>query len=162
MAKIAWNSRERDCLIAEQGYTIEQLTRMNPPAFSGSADPINAKNLVQEIDKVLAVLCCIDEQKVLYATFKLTGETKRWWLAVKLLEEQRPIPIALNWGRFKEIFYHWYFPASIWDYAAKFVEVSRFTQYMTPDGLKKVQRFEKALRQEIYEQVAVLQVQDFS
>ncbi|XP_057981311.1 uncharacterized protein LOC131166757 [Malania oleifera] len=69
--------------------TVLQLTHMNPPTLSGSADPIKAENWLQEIKKILTVLHCIDEQRVLYATFKLTGVEKWWWSVVKLLEEQR-------------------------------------------------------------------------
>ncbi|XP_057969437.1 uncharacterized protein LOC131158586 [Malania oleifera] len=116
------------------------------------------------MEKKLAVLHCTDEQKVLYAIFKMTGEAEPWWLAMKLLEEKRPVSIVLTWSHFIEIFFNRYFLTSTRDakYAAKFVELSRFTPYMIPDESKKAQRFKKGLRQEIYEQVTVLQVQNFS
>ncbi|XP_057954055.1 uncharacterized protein LOC131148334 [Malania oleifera] len=99
--------------VAQQSCTIEQFTQMNSPDFSGGANPVIVKNWVQEIENILAVLRCTDEQKVLYATFKLMGDAERWWLVMKLLEEQRPIPIALTSSRFKEIFFDRYFPTSV-------------------------------------------------
>ncbi|XP_057962277.1 uncharacterized protein LOC131153844 [Malania oleifera] len=118
--------------------------------------------------------------RVLYATFKLTGEIERCWTAVKLLDEQRPVPAALTKGCFKEIFYDCYIPASVRDakmeeflnltqgqltvpqYTTKFDELSRFALFMIPDEFRKAQRFKRGLRQEIYEQVALLQIRDFS
>ncbi|XP_057953808.1 uncharacterized protein LOC131148089 [Malania oleifera] len=147
---------------------------MNPPSFLGGANPIVAENWVQEIEKILALLRCTDEQKVLYATFKLTEEVERWWLAVKLLEEQRSVPTMLTWEHFREIFFDRYFPNTSRDvkveeflnltqghlivqqYAAQFVDLSRFAPYMVPDEFRKAWRFERGLRQEIFEQVTVL------
>ncbi|XP_057982355.1 uncharacterized protein LOC131167573 [Malania oleifera] len=119
---------------------------MNPSAFPGSADPIMVENWMQEIEKILELLHCSDEQKVLYVTFKLMGEVEQWWSIVKLLEKQRPVPVTLTWGRFKEIFFDHYFPSSVRD--AKMEE--------------KAQRFKRELRWEIYKQLTVLQVWDFS
>ncbi|XP_057958406.1 transcription factor MUTE [Malania oleifera] len=47
-------------------------------------------------------------------------------------------------------------------YAAKFVELSLFAPYMVPDESKKAWRFEKGLRQGIYEQVVAFHVHNFS
>ncbi|XP_057950911.1 uncharacterized protein LOC131145737 [Malania oleifera] len=40
---------------------------MTPSAFSGEVDPAAAENWMQEIEKVLVVLQCTEEQKVLFA-----------------------------------------------------------------------------------------------
>ncbi|XP_057969399.1 uncharacterized protein LOC131158547 [Malania oleifera] len=136
MAKIARNSGEHCCSPAHQGCSIKQITRMNPPSFSGGVDPFVAENWVQEIEETFAVLPCTEEQKVSFATFKITGEAKRRWKSVRLLEEQR-------------------------SYVARFVELSQFAPYMVPDEEKKVRNFEEALRQSIYEQVGEFQVQTF-
>ncbi|XP_057969463.1 uncharacterized protein LOC131158616 [Malania oleifera] len=130
MVKIAQNSREQDFPPGNKGYTIKQFTRMNPPAFSGSVNPIIVEN----------------------------------WLAVKLLEDQRPVPTTLTWNLLKEIFFDRYFPTytrvvkmeefpnltqrplTVQQYVAKFVELSRFAPYMIPDELRKAQKFNRGLR----------------
>ncbi|XP_057981306.1 uncharacterized protein LOC131166752 [Malania oleifera] len=135
---------------------------------------------MQEIEKTLTVLHCTDDQRVLCATYKFTGEAKRWWTAVKLLEEQRPVLVAMTWNQFKDVFFDRYFPATIrgvkveeflnltkghltiQQYTTKFTELSCFAPYIIPDEAKKVRKFERGLRQEIYEQVAVLNERDFS
>ncbi|XP_057953923.1 uncharacterized protein LOC131148212 [Malania oleifera] len=139
-----------------------------------------AENWIQEMKKILTVLHCTDKQRVLYAIFRLTKEGERWWSVVRLLEEWRLAPVALTWERFKEIFFDHYFPSSVRDakmeeflnltqghltvpqYAAKFVELSCFAPFMIPDEFRKAQRFERGLRQELYEQVALLKIRDFS
>ncbi|XP_057982327.1 uncharacterized protein LOC131167541 [Malania oleifera] len=111
---------------------------MNPPAFSRATDLAVVEKWVQEVEKILAVLHCTDEQIVLYAIYRLAGEAERWWAATKLLEEHRAIP-----------------------YAAIFIELSRFCPYVVPDEAKKARMFERNLRRDIYRQVAVLRIQDF-
>ncbi|XP_057960665.1 uncharacterized protein LOC131152809 [Malania oleifera] len=180
MAEIARSSREQGGPSVGHGCTIEKFIKMNPPAFSGGTDPAVAENWVQEMEKIFAVLQCSEEQKVLFATYRLTGEAERWWSAVRLLEQQRTIPVEMTWGRFREIFFDRYFPASsreakiteflnlkqgqlsVQQYAARFIELSRFAPYIIPDEVKKVRQFERGLRREIYKQVSILKLQDFT
>ncbi|XP_057972680.1 uncharacterized protein LOC131160817 [Malania oleifera] len=147
IAKIAQSSREQGGPTANQGYTIENFSKMNPPVFSGGANPKVAKNWMQEIKKILMVLYCTDEQRVLYVTYKLTVATERWWTTVKLLEEQRPIPVG---------------QLTVQQYATKFIKLSHFAPYIVPDKLKKARMFERGLRHDIHRQVVVLKMQDFS
>ncbi|XP_057972649.1 uncharacterized protein LOC131160781 [Malania oleifera] len=113
MAKITQNSREREGPSADQGCTIEKFTKMNPLAFSGGAGPTVAENWVQEMKKILTVLHCANDQRVMYATYELTSEAERWWTIMKFLEEQRLVPTITTWSRFKEIFFDRYFPTTI-------------------------------------------------
>ncbi|XP_057958621.1 uncharacterized protein LOC131151395 [Malania oleifera] len=126
----------------------------------------------------MIVLDSTDGQKVRYAAFKMTGDIKRWWLSVKLLEEQRLVKIALTWERFKELFFDRYFRFSIkeekieeftnltqgnmtvGEYAAKSMELSRFAPFLIPNEVMKVKKFEKGLRHRIYELVVGFQVQN--
>ncbi|XP_057969332.1 uncharacterized protein LOC131158482 [Malania oleifera] len=178
MVEIAWSFREQGGPSVAWGCTIEKFTKMNPLVFSGGAYPTVAKNWMQEIEKVLMVWQCTNKQKVFYATYKLTSEDKRWWTATKLLEEQRLIPVAMTWSRFRKVFFDRYFPTTVREnkvveflnltqgnltvqqYAAKFIELSHFAPYM--DEAKKARMFERGLKQEIFRQVVVLKVWDFS
>ncbi|XP_057954209.1 uncharacterized protein LOC131148506 [Malania oleifera] len=164
MAEMATSSREQSC-------TMEQFTQMRPSLFFGGPDPLVAENCVQDIEDMLIVLSCTDEQKVLFATFKLTEEAKRWWRSARLLEEQRLEPIAVTWSCFREISFERYFPAivrsakvveflhltqgsiTVSQYAARFIKLSRFAPYLVPDEERKVRKFEEGLRQSLFEQV---------
>ncbi|XP_057962334.1 uncharacterized protein LOC131153903 [Malania oleifera] len=178
--EIRRDSEGQNCPPVNQGCSIDQFTRLKPSAFAGSVDPLVAESWVQEMEKMLAVLSCTEAQKVLFATFKLTREAERWWQAVKLLEEQRVVPTNMTWSRFRELFYDRYFPATtrvakaeeffhlnqgqltVQQYAAKFMELSRFAPFMVPDEFQKARWFERGLKPRIHEQVAVLKVQNFS
>ncbi|XP_057954122.1 uncharacterized protein LOC131148441 [Malania oleifera] len=135
--------------LVHQGCTIDQFTRLKPLSFEGGTDPIKAEMWMQEMEKILAMLNCTKEQKVLFATFKLTGEVERWWHAMKLLEEQPVVPIAMTWGRFKQ-------------YAARFLELSHFALSVVLDEYQKVRWFERGLNQRIHEHMACLQIQEFT
>ncbi|XP_057962179.1 uncharacterized protein LOC131153752 [Malania oleifera] len=135
---------------------------------------------MKEMEKILTVLNCTKEQKVLFNTFKLTRKAKQWWQAVKLLEEQRAVPMVMTWGRFKDVFYDRYFPATpknvkaneffnltqghltVQQYTARFVEVSHFAPFMVLDEYQKERMFERGLEQRIHEHVACFQIHDFS
>ncbi|XP_057979122.1 uncharacterized protein LOC131165395 [Malania oleifera] len=180
MAEVVRTNRGQDRPTTEMGCSIEQFTKLKPSAFMGSTDPVCAENWIQEIEKILDVLNCTERQKVTFATFKLAGEAERWWVSVKQMEEHRPIPIALTWARFKELFFECYFSATIRNakmeefmnltqgsltvqqYAAKFQELSRFAPFMIPDEAKKAWKFQRGLRSEIRKRTAILQLQDFA
>ncbi|XP_057965479.1 uncharacterized protein LOC131156045 [Malania oleifera] len=161
------NAIGQDHSTAELGDSYEKFTHLKPPTFARSTNPILAKNWIREIEKILVVLRCTEEQKVLYATFKLTGEGERWWEAIKLLKEQRLVPVAMTWSHFREVFFDRYFLASIrkvkadellnlvqgqlivQQYVERFVELSRFAPYMVPDEPTKAWMFEMGLKREI-------------
>ncbi|XP_057981301.1 uncharacterized protein LOC131166745 [Malania oleifera] len=163
-----------------QGCSIDQFTHLKPSSFAGGADPIVAENWVQEMEKILTVLDCNEKQKVLFATFKLTGEAEWWWLRVKLLEKQQAVPTVMTWKRFKEFFYNRYFPTTtrnakveeffnltqglltVQEYTARFVELSRFASFMVLDEYQKARYFNRGLKQRIHEHVTCLQIQNFS
>ncbi|XP_057969317.1 uncharacterized protein LOC131158465 [Malania oleifera] len=91
----------------------------------------------------MAVLDCTNEQKLHYAAFKMTGEVKRWWLSTKLLEDQKLGDMTVV------------------EYAAKFLELSRFAPFLIPNEIRKVRKFKKGIRRRIYEVVVGFQVQSF-
>ncbi|XP_057969318.1 uncharacterized protein LOC131158467 [Malania oleifera] len=151
IAQIAWSSRGQGGIPIDQDCTIEKFIKMNAQTFLGGFDPVVAKNWTQEIEKIGTVLHCMDELRVLYATYKLT-----------------------------KIFFDHYFPATVREakvikfvkltlgsltaqqYAAKFIELSRFAPYIIPNEVKRVRMFERGLRQDIFKQVAVLKMEDLS
>ncbi|XP_057953779.1 uncharacterized protein LOC131148057 [Malania oleifera] len=131
---------------------------------------------MQELEKILAVLNCSEEQKILFATFKLGGEAEQWWHAMKLLEEQQVVPKVMTWDHFKQVFYDQYFPATtrnlkakkffslalgcltVQRYAAKFMKLSWFAPSMVPDEYQNARWFERDLNQRIHEHMACLQI----
>ncbi|XP_057962236.1 uncharacterized protein LOC131153795 [Malania oleifera] len=97
------------------------------------------------MEKILVVLSCTEAQKVLLATFKLIKEAERWWVA-----------------KAEEFFHLTQRQLTVQQYAAKFMELSRFAPFMVPDEFQKARWFERGLKPRIHEQVTVLKVQNFS
>jgi hypothetical protein len=60
---------------------------------------VAAENWVLQMEKLMEVICCTDEQMVSYANFKLTAKTERWWTSKKdHLQQQvgEGVPIHLE------------------------------------------------------------------
>ncbi|XP_075665041.1 uncharacterized protein LOC142634634 [Castanea sativa] len=147
-----------------EGCLFGEFTKQNPPTFDEGPDPIAAENWLLKMEKLLRALECTNAQKVMYATFALQGFAERWWSSTEQLlrmELERDTPIT--WEKFKEFFNGAYFPNVVRDrkarefsnlvqgaitveeYAAKFVELSRFAPYLIPDESKKVKKFREGL-----------------
>ncbi|KAF5468917.1 hypothetical protein F2P56_013025 [Juglans regia] len=152
----------------EWGCTIEQFNRMHPPTFDGRGDATLAEDWIQDIEEILRIINCMDEQKVLISAFKLTGEAKRLWISKRTIREAEGTEIV-RWLHFKQIFLECFFPTSVRDdkamefanlvegamtvhqYAARFIELSRFAAYLIPDEEKNAHKFEQGLNEKIDE-----------
>ncbi|XP_057948210.1 uncharacterized protein LOC131143862 [Malania oleifera] len=126
------------------GCTIERFTRMHPLTFMGGLDPIVAENRVQNTEKILEVLHCTDQQKVLYSTFQLAGKAERW----RTMADEFS---SLTRGTL-----------TVHRYAARYIELSRFTPYLISNKYEKARRFEKGPRKDICRLVGMLQIREFS
>jgi hypothetical protein len=63
------------------------------------------------VEELLATLGCTNEQKVAYATYKLTEEAKRWWQDKKaVLVVDLGSETAISWEVFKHKFNRHFFP----------------------------------------------------
>ena len=116
------------------------------------------------------VLPCIEEQKVVFATFTFEGAALIWWQLKKPLEPQ------WLWPRFLEVFNEEYFPEMIRDqkiqeflnlkqgnmivieYNAKFIELSRYALHIVSTESRKARRFEAGLRWNIKNKVDILRL----
>uniref|UniRef100_A0A2N9I7U4 RNA-directed DNA polymerase n=1 Tax=Fagus sylvatica TaxID=28930 RepID=A0A2N9I7U4_FAGSY len=120
------------------------------------------------MEKLLRVLHCTDSQKVEYATFTLEGPAERWWAGTEvLLKEELGENACVTWEKFKKVFNETYFPEVVRDrkkrefsdliqgsmtveeYAAKFIDLSRFAPHLIPDEHEKVMKFQKGLNDKI-------------
>ncbi|XP_038990409.1 alpha/beta-gliadin clone PW8142-like [Phoenix dactylifera] len=63
----------------EHRVSLLDFQRYAPPAFKGTADPMEAVSWLKQMEKVFQALRCPDEEKVLFATFMLQGEAADWW-----------------------------------------------------------------------------------
>uniref|UniRef100_A0A2N9IPW9 Reverse transcriptase n=1 Tax=Fagus sylvatica TaxID=28930 RepID=A0A2N9IPW9_FAGSY len=152
----------------KEGCSFMEFRKQNPPTFAGETDPMVAENWLLKMEKLLKVLHCTDSQKVEYATFALEGPAERWWAGTEvLLKEELGENDRITWDKFKEVFNETYFPEvvrnkkarefsdlvqgsmTVEEYAAKFIDLSRFAPHLIPDEHKKVMKFQKGLNDKI-------------
>ncbi|XP_041026968.1 uncharacterized protein LOC121267172 [Juglans microcarpa x Juglans regia] len=123
--------------------------------------------------------CTVEQFNLAYATFKLTGEAKRWWISERSIREAEGTEIV-SWLHFKQTFLGHFFPSSfredkamefatlvqgtmtVHQYAARFTELSRFATYLIPDEEKKARKFEQGLNEKLYVRVVGFQIRNFS
>jgi hypothetical protein len=152
----------------KEGCSFMEFRKQNPPTFAGATDPMVAENWLLKMEKLLRVLHCTDSQKVEYATFTLEGPAERWWAGTEvLLKEELGENACVTWEKFKKVFNETYFPEVVRDrkkrefsdliqgsmtveeYAAKFIDLSRFAPHLIPDEHEKVMKFQKGLNDKI-------------
>jgi hypothetical protein len=74
-------------------------------SFDGRGNHIHVENWLNDMEELLATLGCTNEQKVAYATYKLTGESKLWWQEKKVvLVADLGLETAISWEVFKHEF----------------------------------------------------------
>lgn len=101
---------------------------------------------------------------MVYTTYKLSGEAKRWWQAKKvLLVIELGSEQAITCAILKEEFNRHFSPQvvqqdkarefidlvqegmTVTEYAAKFIELSKFSIYLIPNEEKKGKNFERSM-----------------
>ncbi|KAM0937012.1 putative transcription factor interactor and regulator CCHC(Zn) family [Dioscorea sansibarensis] len=144
---------------------ILEFKKLDPPAFKGSADPLDADEWLEEIEKIFSVTNFDDNQKVLYATFMLQGVAYDWLKMEKLTHKLNPEPYT--WEKFKTTFYNRYFPRylrhqkenefinlqqgdmSVYEYENEFYRLVRYALEPFSTEETWVQRFRQGLKPEI-------------
>ena len=62
---------------------MEQFQKMKPPVFEREVNPLQAEAWPLQIEKILDVMNCTDEQRVSFSSFMFQKEADYWWRAVK-------------------------------------------------------------------------------
>ncbi|XP_050900594.1 uncharacterized protein LOC127107346, partial [Lathyrus oleraceus] len=160
--------------------SLATFQRENPPVFKGKHDPDVALGWLKEIERIFRVMDCTPAQKVRYGTHMLAVEADDWWL-----ETHERLTVAgedITWDVFRREFLRKYYPEdvrgkkeieflelkqgnmSVTDYAAKFVELSKFYPHYTGAGAEfsKCIKFENGLRSEIKKAVGYQKIRIFT
>ena len=59
-------------------WALEQFQKMKPPVFEGKVDPLQAEACLLQIEKILDVMNCTDEQIVSFSSFMFQKEAEHW------------------------------------------------------------------------------------
>ena len=156
--------------------SFKAFQSIRPPEFKGTADPVEARAWLKEMEKSFEILQVADDQKTVFATYMLKGEANFWWEAKKNLEGDG----VVTWERFSKLFLDKYFPKymesqmelkflelkqnnmSVAEYEAKFTELSRFVPNFVNTEEKRARRFQQGLKQWIQNRIAVFELTDYA
>ena len=57
---------------------LEQFQKMKPHVFEGEVDPLQAEAWLLQMEKILDVMNCTDEQRVSFSSFIFQKEAEHW------------------------------------------------------------------------------------
>ncbi|XP_063938040.1 uncharacterized protein LOC135147916 [Daucus carota subsp. sativus] len=161
---------------ANPQVTFKNFQSVNPPEFKGSADPIEARIWLKEIEKAFMLVKVRDEQKTEFASYYLKEEATYWWESVRAMEGTEDV----TWDRFKELFLEKYFPQflqdrmelqflelkqgdmSVAEYEKKFAELARFVPTYVDTDRKRAKRFQQGLKAWIRGKLAILELDTYA
>ncbi|XP_017227566.1 uncharacterized protein LOC108203280 [Daucus carota subsp. sativus] len=161
---------------ANPQVTFKNFQSVNPPEFKGSADPIEARVWLKEIEKAFVLVKVREEQKTEFASYYLKDEATYWWESVRAMEKTENV----TWDRFKELFLEKYFPQflqdrmelqflelkqgdmSVAEYERKFAELARFVPTYIDTDRKRAKRFQQGLKAWIRGKLAILELDTYA
>ena len=101
---------------------LEQFQKMKPPLFEGEADPLQAEAWLLQIEKILDVMNCTNEQRVSFSSFMFQKEAEHWWRAVK--HSMKNARESITWEFLVNKFTEKYIPETARDkMASEFLEL---------------------------------------
>jgi hypothetical protein len=127
-----------------------------PPTFSNSADPLQADDWLNSVEKMLNIAQCLDREKVLYASGRLTSPAADWWDAYCAAHAAVN---TITWAEFSTQFRNYHIPTrlmkikrkeflslkqgsmSVSEYRDKFIQLSRYAPRDVEDDEKKHELF---------------------
>ncbi|XP_059461792.1 uncharacterized protein LOC132190760 [Corylus avellana] len=141
---------------------------------------MECKNWLTDVEEILLLAGCTEEQKVQYTAYGLSGEARHWWTGKKvLLIQELGREEAISWLRFQKEFLQQYFPKILKDakarefmnltegnmtvaqYVGRFNELARFAPYLVANEQNRVRKFEQGLNPRIHERVVCFEIRDF-
>jgi hypothetical protein len=160
----------------ETPNNLRQFLKLKPPAFHGSANPLESEDWLKEVEKIFDVMHCPDEEKVTLAIFMLQGGASDWW---RVHKNKYTEGFVVTWKIFKDEFYRKYFPESVQrkmeleflqqkqekktvtEYEIEFSRLANYAPIYAKDDEAKAKRFVQGLRQPIKAQVEVFEMKSF-
>jgi hypothetical protein len=89
---------------------LGDFQRTKPPTFSHSMEPMDVDDWLKTIVKKLQVVQCNNQEKVLLASYQLTGPIADWWDAYVEAHEE---PDTINRNEFKMAFRSHHVPRGV-------------------------------------------------
>jgi len=147
---------------------FREYNRHHPPEFSGEGEPQEAKRWIKQMEKILRMAECSEEDKVIFATNQFRGAAEDWWESA----QRRMIAndMEMNWENFKQVMLEKYLSLSykvrkeqeflqlkqggmsVTEFTKKFEELSYYSTHNEYGGNEtwKVNQYRHSLRGELY------------
>jgi hypothetical protein len=131
-----------------------------PPTFANSPNPLDVDDLLNSVEKMLNIAQCSDQEKVLYASGRLTGPTADWWDSYTAPHDAVD---TITWAEFSTQFRNYHIPAglmkinkkeflslkqgsmSVSEYRDKFIQLSRYASDEVAEDERKHEHFIEGL-----------------
>ncbi|KAF3780831.1 hypothetical protein EJ110_NYTH38297 [Nymphaea thermarum] len=164
--------------VREKATTMsyQQFLAMQPPIFSGGCSHDKAKQWIEEVERIFALLKMPEEDKVNYGTYLLKGDALDWWTST--LEIRFAGQPSISWMQFRETFFNTYYPVhardkkmqefldlqqnqlSLEEYITKYRHLEAFCPYFyTTDGAR-AGKFVRGLREGLRSKVLTSRPRD--
>ncbi|KAL0423484.1 UNVERIFIED_CONTAM: hypothetical protein Sradi_0883200 [Sesamum radiatum] len=146
------------------------VRRQGAKVFAGTTNPTEVEEWLRNTKRVLDEIECTSKQKLRYAVSLFEKDALDWW---KTVPGSKNRPITLTWNDFLKEFADKYTPPvyrnrkkleflevkqnelSVAGYELQFVRLSKYTpEEVSTDELKR-DKFERGLRLEIQEKIAI-------
>jgi hypothetical protein len=80
------------------------------PTFASSPDQLHADDWLKSVEKMLNIAQCSDQEKVLYASGRLTGPAANWWDSYVATHDAAD---TITWAEFAMQFRNYHIPARL-------------------------------------------------
>ena len=156
---------------------LEQFQKMKPLVFEGEVDPLQAETWLLQIEKILDVMNCTDEQRVSFSSFMFQKKVEYWWRVVKGSVKSTREPIT--WKLLVHKSTEKYIPETTRDkmaseflelrqsqmnvsqYDQRFTQLSRYAVALVKSEAERIKRFVKGLKSEIRGRLILLQLRNY-
>ncbi|KAB1206055.1 hypothetical protein CJ030_MR7G009284 [Morella rubra] len=88
---------DEESIFLASEFGLDNFNHQHPASFNDKTDPVSAENWILDIGELFKVLGCTNEQRVMYAAYKLSGEVKRWWISRSALLKQELQGAPITW-----------------------------------------------------------------
>jgi hypothetical protein len=93
-----------------------------PPTFASSLDPLHADDWLKSVEKMLNITQCSDQEKVLYASGRLTSPAADWWDSYVAAHDAAD---TITWVEFITQFRNYHIPVGLMKIKKEFLSLKQ-------------------------------------
>jgi hypothetical protein len=165
--------------ITPEDEALERFLKFQPPIFVGGAEQDQkAEAWLEGLEDIFNVLQYSEKRMIKFATFRLRGPARDWWIRVQ--EAWKQDGVEWNWNTFVLVFRTEFIPQwvvekkedefqnlkqgemTVAQYAAKFNRLSKYCPKLVDTEQNRTRQFIKGLRSELRRALVPCQLSTYS